>query len=88
MGTARKLAAIIYGLLTNQEMYEDDLMVKPKTIKVPAHKKLISNNRINFEDKFVDMIQDVMHKPVRELSLITPTQQKKEIPEERNPDIS
>ena len=74
MATARKLAAIIYHLLTNQEMYEDDLMVKPKTIKMPVHKKFTSNNRSNFEDKFVDMIQDVMNKPVRKISLMEPTQ--------------
>ena len=74
VATARKLAAIIYHLLTNQEMYEDDLMVKPKTIKMPIHKKFKSNNRINFEDNFVDMIQDVIQKPVRVLSLMEPTQ--------------
>ncbi len=51
-------------------MYEDDLMVKPKTIKMPVHKKFTNNNRINFEDKFADMIQDVMYEPVRELSLM------------------
>ena len=57
VATARKLATIIYHLLTNQEMYEYDLMLKPKTIKMPVHKGSIRNNRINFGDTFVDMIQ-------------------------------
>lgn len=74
VATARKLAAIIYHLLTNQEMYEDDLVAKPKKIKMPIHKKFKSNNRINFDDNFVDMIQDVIQKPVRVLSLMESTQ--------------
>ena len=33
VATARKLLTIIYHFLTNQEMYEDDLMVRPKENK-------------------------------------------------------
>jgi transposase len=75
VATARKLLVIIYHLLTNEEIYEDDLMLKPKKVKMPSHKKKYSPaDKITFDDKISEKIQDVIDKTIRTLNPMKITQ--------------
>lgn len=69
VATARKLLVIIYHLLTNEEIYEDDLMLEPKKVKMPSHKKKYSKNKkITFKGNISEKIQDVIEKTIKTLN--------------------
>ena len=70
VATARKLATIIYHLLTNQEMYEDDLMNLPKKMKMPRHKKPKYRNNVIRNEELPDIIYEIMQKPARVIQIM------------------
>lgn len=68
VATARKLATIIYHLLTNEETYEDDLMERPKKMKMPSHKNQHPFNSNIVIDNLAHLIQMIMVTPVRSMT--------------------
>jgi len=58
----------ILELLTNEETYEDDLMERPKKMKMPSHKNQHPFNSNIVIDNLAHLIQMIMVTPVRSMT--------------------